>query len=131
MLEARPATLGELWGRICRPHHLRRFFDFLVKVDPTSERFRFRAAKAKAKIVKPWPSQMKKWIEFGQDQPERLALADGKEKKFSTEHRRIGSERTAWFEVQPPAAKATRLGRVGARTEGLIRPRLCRWHPVA
>ena len=32
------------------PHHLHGFFDFLGKVDPTSERFRFRAAKAKAKI---------------------------------------------------------------------------------
>ena len=35
---------------IRRPHHLHGFFDFLGKVDPTSERFRFRAAKAKAKI---------------------------------------------------------------------------------
>ena len=36
---------------IRRPHHLHGFFDFLGKVDPTSERFRFRAAKAKAKIA--------------------------------------------------------------------------------
>ena len=38
---------------IRRPHHLHGFFDFLGKVDPTSERFRFRAAKARAKAKIP------------------------------------------------------------------------------
>ena len=120
--------LGEPWrGRIRRPHHLHGFFDFLAKW--THQRtLSVPSRQPRPRLLQPYEPTTKKWINFGQDQPERLAPADGKGKEILN---RASRTRGGPLARSLTTHRATRDW-AGSKpcTEGLIHPRLCPLAPV-